>query len=66
MLYEVITKVLIGFMPFTVIFGLLNGLDSTICLLLPVFVVCVKTIISASIFRITSYNVCYTKLLRKY
>lgn len=47
--YYFLLKVLIGFMPFTVIFGLISNVDLTICLLLPMFVVCVKTIISASI-----------------
>lgn len=47
--YYFLLKVLIGFLPLTVIFGLINNVDLAICLLLPVFVVCVKTIISASI-----------------
>jgi len=47
--YYFLLKVLIGFMPFTVVFGLINKVDLTTCLLLPMFVVCVKTIISASI-----------------
>ncbi len=50
--YYFLLKVLIGFLPLTVIFGLISNVELTICLLLPVFIVCVKTIISASLLYI--------------
>lgn len=50
--YYFLLKILIGFLPLTVIFGLINNVDFTVCLLLPMFVVCVKTIVSASILYI--------------
>ena len=47
--YYFLFKVLIGFMPLLVIFGIFNKIDPTVCLMLAVFVACVKTTISAFI-----------------
>lgn len=37
-------KIVLGFLPFTLLFGLLSGVPLTICLLMPLFVVFVKLI----------------------
>ncbi len=47
--YYFLFKVLIGFMPLLVIFGIFNKIDPTVCLMLTFFVACVKTTISAFI-----------------
>ena len=42
-----LSKILIGFLPFTLLFGLLSGVNVFLCLLMPVYVAAVKLIISA-------------------
>ena len=45
--YYAILKVLIGFMPFTLIFGLMLNVPLWICLILPILVIMVKMIVNA-------------------
>ncbi len=40
-------KTIVGFLPFTLIFGLISGVDVIACLLLPLYVVAVKLIFGA-------------------
>ena len=45
--YYFLLKILVGFLPFTILFGLVFHVKLSICLMLPVFVICVKLIIGA-------------------
>lgn len=45
--FYAILKIIIGFLPFTIIFGLLSKVNIWICLLIPLFVACAKIIITA-------------------
>ena len=45
--FYAIFKAIIGFLPFTIIFGLLSGLNIWICLLLPLFVASAKITVAA-------------------
>lgn len=45
-LYSII-KVIVGFIPFTIIFGLMSGVNIIICILIPFFVAACKIIVSA-------------------
>lgn len=45
--FYAILKIIIGFLPFTIIFGLLSKVNLWICLLIPLFVACAKIIITA-------------------
>lgn len=45
--FYAILKIIIGFLPFTIIFGLLSGLNIGICLLIPFFVVALKIIVTS-------------------
>ena len=45
--FYAILKVLIGFLPFTIIFGLLSKVNLWICILLPLFVASAKIIVTA-------------------
>ena len=44
--YYSMLKVIIGFLPFTIIFGLMVGIPLLLCLILPIFVVFSKMIVS--------------------
>lgn len=44
--YYSMLKVIIGFLPFTIIFGLMAGIPLWLCLILPIFVVFSKMIVS--------------------
>lgn len=44
-------KTFVGFLPFTLLFGLLSGLNIVTCLLIPCFVAAVKNIVTASDLR---------------
>jgi len=46
-------KIVVGFLPFTLLFGLLSGVPIIICLMMPLFVVSVKLIFTA--FALHSY-----------
>lgn len=48
--YELI-KVIVGFLPFTIIFGLKAGVPLFVCTLLPFFVVMIKMIVSGYVLR---------------
>lgn len=47
--YYSMIKVIIGFLPFTIIFGMYYGLSLIICILMPFFVIFIKTIYNAYI-----------------
>lgn len=49
--FYTLLKVLIGMLPFTIIFGMMQKVPLWICMILPIFVVMVKMIVSA-------YNLC--------
>lgn len=44
--YYSMIKVILGFMPFTILFGSMSGVPLLICLIMPIFVVIVKMIFS--------------------
>lgn len=52
--YYFLIKILIGFMPFTIIFGLLADVQLLICILMPLFVVSVKLMVTCK--NIYNYN----------
>lgn len=45
--FYAILKIIIGFMPFTIIFGLLSGLNIGLCILIPFFVAALKIIVTS-------------------
>ena len=55
--YYSLIKVVIGLMPFIMIFGLISGIPLSICIIMPIFVVMVKLI--ASSFRLYKYQRTY-------
>lgn len=44
--YYSMIKVILGFMPFTILFGSMSGVPLLICLIMPIFVVMIKMIFS--------------------
>ena len=45
--FYAILKIIIGFLPFTIIFGLLSGLNIGICILVPFFVAALKIMVTS-------------------
>ena len=47
--YYAMLKLIIGLLPFTIIFGTLNGISIFVCILMPIFVIFIKTIYNSYI-----------------